>query len=523
MQRPSIFKTFYWKTSKLSILFSFLLVFANVVIMYRAQVNDKNKDVSNRISSFLNSTDFDILEFSAPRVLKKLQQKIVISELAISSGCHILASTTLKNNNSCNSFFDFNKVSGSINGKMVDIFYKLDNSFFVFLKDNRRQLTINLIAFILLTSSFLILFVRNSLIRPIQETIERLNQDPGIKQPIEFKLLADKMRELHLSISKYEKEKFKFELAKQVVHDIRNPLLYLKQCCLNDDALSKLRESILAIDYQVENLIPNKINTTHQLNIDELKENLISDTQSMFEVRLDIESSEKYLESHLHYFDIKNILANLIRNSYEAKSTHVVIQIQAIDTESYSIIITDNGQGIDPKIRHKLFKQSQTTKGNGNGIGLLGTARTLSEKGASIEAIPVSSGACFEIRIPKIVKRIESRPIILIDDDKFIHISWKMKAKEFNRTIKCYFSVSDFLNNSMEHSKNSIFFIDSNIGNFEKGEILSKDIYSLGFEEIYLCTSATEIDISPFPWIRGVQSKSPQFLNFKNNPTRLSY
>lgn len=99
---------------------------------------------------------------------------------------------------------------------------------------------------------------------------------------------------------------------------------------------------------------------------------------------------------------------------------------------------------------------------------------------------------------------------ILIDDDKIMHLSWKLKASKANYEIKCYFQIEDFLSD-VSIDKNAAIFIDSDLGNGTKGEIESKRIYDLGFHNIYLTTGHTDIDSNKHPWLKGIISKTPPF------------
>jgi signal transduction histidine kinase len=98
---------------------------------------------------------------------------------------------------------------------------------------------------------------------------------------------------------------------------------------------------------------------------------------------------------------------------------------------------------------------------------------------------------------------------VLIDDDKLMHIHWKMLYEKRGLEILTYFSVSDFLKEATLIDKGSIIYIDSNLSNDFKGEVESKNIYDLGFKTIYLTTGYTDFDIKPYPWIKDVLGKSP--------------
>lgn len=100
---------------------------------------------------------------------------------------------------------------------------------------------------------------------------------------------------------------------------------------------------------------------------------------------------------------------------------------------------------------------------------------------------------------------------VLIDDDKLIHYSWTTKAAKLNYTMLCFLSFEDFINESVNLSRDAHIYIDSNLGKELKGEELTKTIFELGFMNINLCTGHTDIDITNYPWIKSVISKRPPF------------
>jgi hypothetical protein len=107
--------------------------------------------------------------------------------------------------------------------------------------------------------------------------------------------------------------------------------------------------------------------------------------------------------------------------------------------------------------------------------------------------------------------------IILIDDDKFIRLSWTLKAKKLGLSILCLESCSSFIAESPGIKKTNPIFVDSNLSRGEKGEIESKKIYQLGFNNIFLCTGYTDLDISDFPWLKGLVTKEfPDFVASSN-------
>ncbi len=98
-------------------------------------------------------------------------------------------------------------------------------------------------------------------------------------------------------------------------------------------------------------------------------------------------------------------IENLVKNAYEARSNNMpTIEIRNfIEHDECVIRITDNGKGIDPQFKKKLFRESFTTKKRGWGVGLLLTRRIIEDiHGGKIKLVRSEPGVetIFEIRLP---------------------------------------------------------------------------------------------------------------------------
>jgi two-component system sensor histidine kinase FlrB len=64
-------------------------------------------------------------------------------------------------------------------------------------------------------------------------------------------------------------------------------------------------------------------------------------------------------------------LLNLVRNAIEAVGEQGEVHLAATAQGSaLRISVTDNGPGLDPAVRRRLFEPFQTTKADGTGLGL---------------------------------------------------------------------------------------------------------------------------------------------------------
>ncbi|MFW9850396.1 MAG: sensor histidine kinase [Candidatus Thorarchaeota archaeon] len=97
------------------------------------------------------------------------------------------------------------------------------------------------------------------------------------------------------------------------------------------------------------------------------------------------------------------VLENLMRNSAEYVGDRAIVSIR-LGLVQKKLIITyrDNGPGIDPKIKPRLFQKGVSTKGEGKGLGLYLSKRIVESYGGTIELHEEKdrTGATFLITIP---------------------------------------------------------------------------------------------------------------------------
>ncbi|MGB9823974.1 MAG: sensor histidine kinase [Candidatus Hydrothermia bacterium] len=117
------------------------------------------------------------------------------------------------------------------------------------------------------------------------------------------------------------------------------------------------------------------------INLDELIRNLITELQHRFLKNAQV---EYYSVGEVKVFGDKELISwaleNLIKNSYEALAPNGKIKIELkSENGTARIFIIDNGKGIPPRVKGKIFKESITTKEHGWGIGLLLSRKIIEE------------------------------------------------------------------------------------------------------------------------------------------------
>lgn len=97
--------------------------------------------------------------------------------------------------------------------------------------------------------------------------------------------------------------------------------------------------------------------------------------------------------------------------------------------------------------------------------------------------------------------------VVLIDDDKLVHMSWKRALNSQNIELHSFYEVDEFLSQSDQFDLVTPIYIDSNLGNGLKGEIESEKIYHKGFTNLIIATGYNPESIHHPYWIKKICGK----------------
>jgi two-component system nitrogen regulation sensor histidine kinase NtrY len=101
---------------------------------------------------------------------------------------------------------------------------------------------------------------------------------------------------------------------------------------------------------------------------------------------------------------MRRVVLNLVDNAVEAMDRHGNIEVSTAHDAAHSlvnVIVADDGPGIPPGERDKLFLPYYSTKKRGSGLGLAIVRRIVAEHGGSIEvAENLPHGTRFTIELP---------------------------------------------------------------------------------------------------------------------------
>ena len=221
-------------------------------------------------------------------------------------------------------------------------------------------------------------------------------------------------------LSKSNKEQAWREMAKQVAHEIKNPLTpmrlsiqsFQRNFDKNDSKFkSRLDEFSKTLIQQIDTMstIASAFSNFAEMPAQQgEKINIVETTKlalKIFKENYIVFSSEfKDLQVRIDRTQMVRIITNLIKNALEAceliKEPKVQVTIEKKKKEVL-ISVIDNGQGISKELKNKIFEPKFTTKTSGMGLGL-GMVKNLvdSYNGRISMSSKINSGTTFSITFP---------------------------------------------------------------------------------------------------------------------------
>ena len=106
--------------------------------------------------------------------------------------------------------------------------------------------------------------------------------------------------------------------------------------------------------------------------------------------------------------------------------------------------------------------------------------------------------------------KFSSLDAILVNDE-LTYLTWKLPAKSKGKRLLTFSNPRGLQPLLYRLSKNTPIFIDSNLGHGLRGEVYGKELFELGFTELYLATGYEADQFLPMHWIKGVLSKDFPF------------
>lgn len=199
----------------------------------------------------------------------------------------------------------------------------------------------------------------------------------------------------HQLVIKMEKESAWRDMAKQVAHDIKNPLtpiqlhIQLFQRSIRDrkmdmDQIEKRTDRVTNIILtQINSLLRKVANFQDVANVAEgVRENvlinkILTDITMLHENERNVDVLLQLPEENIYVNgnkgQIERVFSNLAKNAVQAipeDSQGVVVLSLSLESDIAIITVKDNGTGIPDHMTKKIFTPNFTTKNSGTGLGL---------------------------------------------------------------------------------------------------------------------------------------------------------
>lgn len=261
--------------------------------------------------------------------------------------------------------------------------------------------------------------------------LDQKNQKIDIEEvPIEISGLAnaynsmvDELEESAAKLAASEREQAWRDMAKQVAHEVKNPLTPMRLTMQNferrfDPSDPENAEKVKAFSQtMIEQIdimsavasafsdfakMPKSQNEV--LNVPEV----VRAALNIFNANhIDFSTSREEIFIHFDRTQLMRIVTNLVKNANQAchSCENPTIQVKISENaENVILKVEDNGEGISDENKNRIFEPKFTTKSGGMGLGL-GIIKQIIEnyKGKIYFESIQNQGTTFTVEIPKII------------------------------------------------------------------------------------------------------------------------
>ena len=242
----------------------------------------------------------------------------------------------------------------------------------------------------------------------------------------EYNAMLKKLDENALVLARTERESAWRDMAKQIAHEIKNPLtpmllsiqhLKRKLDTEQSEQNEQINKTLNSLESQIHHLskIANDFSSVAKTTLPEFA------IFNLREVLQEINNIYQYSNRYNFYFTdqvteqvclvradktmINRVITNLLKNSLQSLTGENFGYIEIVfdqNEKDFIISVIDNGRGIPPENRAKIFTPNFTTKKSGTGIGLMMSKKIIDMHGGTINfESQKDTGTTFTVTLPK--------------------------------------------------------------------------------------------------------------------------
>ncbi len=297
---------------------------------------------------------------------------------------------------------------------------------------------VNIYVLLILITIIVVVVISNQITKPLEmlqskfkllklgEKYEQINygrQDEIGRLVHEYNRMVLELEKSVQLLAKSERETAWREMAKQVAHEIKNPLTpmrlsvqqlqrawddkkenfetYLKRVT---NTLIEQIDNLSTIASEFSNFAKMPIAKIEDVNLEEILIKSCRLFKGNQRINLSFKPTGKPLLVRADSEQLSRVFINIIKNGIQAvpdeKKGNIDVRLK-YSKNGAVIEISDNGKGIPEEIKSKLFMPNFTTKSSGMGLGLAIVKNTLEQIGGSITfTTQLNKGSTFIIKIP---------------------------------------------------------------------------------------------------------------------------
>lgn len=234
--------------------------------------------------------------------------------------------------------------------------------------------------------------------------------------------MVDELEESAVKLATSEREQAWREMAKQVAHEIKNPLTPMRLTVqsfqrrfdpTDEEAPEKLNEFSNSLIEQID-VMSNIASAFSTYATMPAQKNEQTDVPMVTHLALDIfnesyityEEDAASLKTTFDRTQLIRVITNLVKNAIQAQAPDRKPEIKVSvshDDQNIFIKVADNGTGIHPDHEPKIFQPKFTTKNSGMGLGLAMVKQIVENFKGKIDLVTVyGEGTTFTVTLPRV-------------------------------------------------------------------------------------------------------------------------